>query len=179
MKTRGARRKKPSQRPPGSAQAAVIQPPPRSDLSIPSACSRDTPCASSSASSTSARIGSGAEELDILLFPGDSDLLAFAAAELRVPLSRHLGEHPLAADCEVELDEVAEVLDEDHLALRAVEPAGAVGVDHDRRGPDGDECLVPDRAPVARRHDARANIVLVGDHEAVAVALDDAPTNDV
>src|SRR5438067_11097143 len=108
MKTRGASRKKPSQRPPGSAHAAVTQPPPRSDLSIPSACSRGAACWSSSASSTSARIGSGAEELDILLLPADSDRLAFATPELRVALARHLGEHPLAADREVELDEIAE-----------------------------------------------------------------------
>src|SRR5262249_8083882 len=162
----------PSHSPPGSAQAAVIQPPPRSDVSRPSACSRDTECERSSASSTSPRIGSGAEELDILLLPADPDLLALAAAKLGVPLAADLGQHPLAADCEVELDEVAEELDEQHLALRGVQPAGAVRVHLDGRRPDRDERLVADIGAGARRDDARADIVVVGDHVAVAVTLD-------
>src|SRR5262249_48579521 len=144
MKTGGARRKKASQSPPGSAHAAVSQPPPcsRPSFANQSASSRGSACWSSSASSTSSRIrsclcaGSGSEELGILFPPGDPDRLAFAPAEGGVALARHLGEHPLAADRQVELHQVAEELDEEDLALRRVRPArGAVGDLH-RRGPD-------------------------------------------
>src|SRR3954470_9030153 len=113
MKTSGASRKKPSQRPPGSAHAAVIQPPPRSAPSrdSPSACSgasSSSACSSPAASSCGA--GSGAEELGILLLPRDADSVALPSAKDRIALARDLREHPLAADREMKLDEIAEEL---------------------------------------------------------------------
>src|SRR5262249_8380647 len=119
MKTSGARRKNPSQIAPGSAHRAVTQPRSRASPAS-SARTRARSCAiSSSASSTSARTrsaGSGAEELCILLLPDDPDLVALAPAEVRVALARDLREHALAAGGEMELDEVAEELDEEDLA---------------------------------------------------------------
>src|SRR4051794_3869917 len=76
-----------------------------------------------SASSTSSRARrappgfSGPEELDILLLPRDADLLPLPATQIGVALAGHLREHPLAAGGEVQLDEVAEKLDEDDLGL--------------------------------------------------------------
>src|SRR5581483_284404 len=179
MKTSGAMRKKPSQRPPGSAHAAVVQPPPLSPVSaaLPSACSRGD-CSSCSASSTPASAGSGVEELCIPFVPADPDLVALAPAEGGVALPRHLREHPLAGEVEVELDEIAEELDEQDLALGGVRAAGAVGIDLHRCCADGDQRLVADGA-IRPRNDARAQIVLSGDDEPVAVPLDDSPTNDV
>src|SRR5262245_7621831 len=183
MKTSGARRKNPSQSAPGSAHRAVTQPRSRASPAS-SARTRARSCAaSSSASSTSARTrsaGSGAEELCILLLPDDPDLVAFAAAEVRVALARDLREHALATDGEMELDEAAEEFDEEDLARCGVRRRrGRILRDLDGRGAHRDERLVADGAPVARRDDARADVVLVRDDEPVAVDLDDAPTDDV
>src|SRR5262245_56777886 len=117
MKTSGAIRKKPSQSPPGSAQKNVVQPVlrcGRASGSRPIARSFGV-CSSASASSSSplasrsgpVTCGSGPEELGILLLPGDPDALALTAAQQRVTLAGHLGQHPLSADLEVKLDEVA------------------------------------------------------------------------
>src|SRR5262249_24004627 len=178
MKTSGATRKNPSQSAPGSAHSAVIQPRSRASPA-PSARTRARSCAtSSSASSTSARrrsAGSGAEELCILLLPDDPDLVALAAAEVRVPLARDLREHALAAGRKMELDEVSEELDEEDLALRGVRRRRGGILRHLHGcGAHRDERLVADGAPVARREHARLDVVLVRDHEPVAVALDDA-----
>src|SRR6476620_873073 len=127
MKTRGAIRKKPSHRKPGAAHASVTQLPPRSRCAprfSPSArsCSCST---SSSSSSMSARSrcggGSGVEELDILLFPHDADGLALAAPKGRIPVAGHLRQHPFTARSEVQLDKVAEELDEHDLAVGRVQ----------------------------------------------------------
>src|SRR5262245_8052922 len=124
MKTRGAIRKKPSQTKPGAAQASVTQLRPRSRCAprcSPSArsCSCST---SSSSSSMSARSScgtasgpSGVEELDILFFPDDAHGLALTAAEGRIPVAGQLRKHPLTARGQVQLDEIAEELDEDDL----------------------------------------------------------------
>src|SRR5438445_2820162 len=100
------------------ASPFVTKPPPRS-------APRPSPSAFStlggfwsriaSASSTSSRAsrltsspgGSGVEELDIVLLPGDPNPLSLAAAQQRVLLRGDLGKHPLAAGEQVELDEVA------------------------------------------------------------------------
>src|SRR5690349_16264184 len=114
MKTSGASRKNPSQRPPGSAHSAVIQPPPlRSASAFPSAeASRGSACWRCSASSTSPKISSdrcsGPEELAILLLPADPDRVALAALERRVSVPGHLRQHPLVPDREMELHQVAE-----------------------------------------------------------------------
>src|SRR4051812_18688717 len=184
MKTSGASRKKPSQSPPGSAHAAVSQPPPCSPPSVaaPSAPSRR--CSSASVSSSSATsscgVGSRPEELAIPLLPPDPDRVAFAPAECRVAVARHLGEHALAADGEGELDEVAEELDKEDLAMRGVRHGGrGTVVDLDGRGADRDERLVADGAGVAGGEYARAHVAVTGDHEAVAAALDHVPADDV
>src|SRR5262245_52144887 len=120
MKTIGATRKKPSQSAPGSAQKNVVHPElrwPRASGSAPSAfsfgsCSSASASSSSPSASRSEVCGSGTEELDIVLLPRDPDVLALAAAQERIALARHLGEHPLAADLQMQLHEVAEELDE-------------------------------------------------------------------
>src|SRR5215831_3284529 len=171
MKTSGATRKNPSQSAPGSAHSAVIQPRSRASPA-PSARTRARSCAtSSSASSTSARTrsaGSGAEELCILLLPDDPDHVALAASEVGVALARDLREHALAAGREMELDEVAEELDEEDLAPGRVRGRRA-GIlrDLDGCGTHRDERLVADGVPVARSEHACADIVLVRDDEPV------------
>src|SRR5829696_9963524 len=96
----------------------------------------------SSACSISARsncgVGSLPEELDILLLPRDRDRFALTAAQLRVVLARHLREHPLALGHEMELDQVAEELDEDDLAVGGIVGTGAraVGAELHRCGAD-------------------------------------------
>ena len=73
----------------------------------------------------------------------------------------------------MELDEVAEELDEQDLAIgriRAVR-GGAVEVDLDGGGPDRDQRLVAHRPGVAGRDDARLDVVLAGDDQPIAVAL--------
>src|SRR6266496_2872398 len=111
---------------PGRPHASVIQPLPRPPLprTAPSARSAAAVSSRSSTSSSSAtsRCGSCGEELDIVLLPEDRDLLAFTASELRVALARDLREQPLAPRREVELDEVAEELDEEDLARGRVGP---------------------------------------------------------
>src|SRR5262245_65973630 len=88
---------------------------------------------------------SGVEELDILLLPGDANHLARPAPEIRVAVAGHLGEHPLAAGREVQLDEVAEELDEDDLARRGVLGSRvAARADLDGCGPDRDERRLAD-----------------------------------
>src|SRR4051794_25219798 len=167
---------------PGRPQARVTQPPrsrPSTRPSARSAASVSSICSAASSSATS-RWGSGGEELDIPLLPGDPDPLALAAAEQRVLVARHLGEPPLAADAEMQLDEVAEELDEDDLALRRVDAArGAVLVDADGDRAYRDErdvALLPVRA---RRPDADADPLLVLDDHAVGLDLDDLPADDV
>src|SRR5690242_11094717 len=164
MKTRGASRKKPSQRPPGSAHAAVIQPPPRSVASFDSPSARSDAASSASVSSRPVASRSGAEELSILLLPRDPQPLAFATAEGRIAVAGDLRGHPLAADREVQLDEVAEKLDEEDLALGRVRPGrrGAVLRDDDCRRANGDEGVVPDLRLAAGRDDARAHVVIAG-----------------
>src|SRR3989304_7708966 len=121
---------------PGAAGAVVPQPPPRAPPPpSPSAFSAFGGCclriaSASSTSSSASRAASppgrsGVEELDILLLPGDSDPLALAAAQRRVLLGADLGEHALARCEQVELDEVAEELHEDDLALGRVESRGS------------------------------------------------------
>src|SRR2546430_1753173 len=95
-------------RKPGKASPVVTNPPPRS-------APRPSPSAFStfggfwsriaSTSSTSSRAsrpasspgGSGVEELDIVLLPGDPNPLSLAPAQHRVLLCADLGEHPLTA----------------------------------------------------------------------------------
>src|SRR5262249_40231398 len=173
----------PSQIAPGSAHRAVTQPRSRASPAS-SARTRARSCAiSSSASSTSARTrsaGSGAEELCILLLPDYPDLVALAPAEVRVALAGDLREHALAAGGEMELDEVAEELDEEDLALRGVRRRrGGILRDLDGCGAHRDERLVADGAPAAGGEDARPDVVLVRHDESVALDLDDAPTDDV
>src|SRR2546423_7358240 len=106
MKTSGASRKKPSQSPPGSAQATVIQPPVPACFDSPRACSgrRSSSAAACSISAmSSCGAGSGAEELGILLLPRDPDPVALAPAKSRIALTGYLREHPLAADRQVKL----------------------------------------------------------------------------
>src|SRR5680860_715577 len=123
---------------PGAASAAVTQPPPRGRQPprpppSPSAasgrrCSRmslASPSSSSERRAASSPGCSGGEELGILLLPGDPDPLALAAAQRGVLLGADLGEHALAVREQVELDEVAEELDEDDLALGRVQAGGS------------------------------------------------------
>src|SRR5205823_13817110 len=132
MKTSGATRKKPSQRKPGRPQARVTSPPLRPPRVLsPSAFSAFGRCcprsaSASSISSTAIRVasstggswgGSGPEELDILLLPRDADLLTLLAPEGGIALAGHLCQHALASRGQMQLDEVAEELHEDDLAL--------------------------------------------------------------
>src|SRR5438128_2537062 len=173
MKTSGATRKKPSQTKPGSPQASVIQPPPRPRppaCRTPSARSLCAPtsCSASSISATSiSGAGSGVEELDILLLPGDPDLLTLLAAEGGIAVARHLRQHALASRGQVQLDEIAQELDEDDLALDRVAGRGAVAplVHLDRGGTDRHERRLADgRRLEAVRPDAHAHLLVVLDH---------------
>src|SRR5262245_14623155 len=117
MKTSGAIRKKPSHTNPGMAHRAVAHPLPRSAATCsPSARSAGRRCSTiSSAASISATSScgtdSGSEELPIVLVPRDRDLLALSASQRGVAVAGHLRQHPLVADCQMELYEVAEKLD--------------------------------------------------------------------
>src|SRR5581483_11512609 len=94
--------------------------------------------------------GSGAKELDIFGLPGDPERLPLLPAQLRVAVAGQLGEHPVSAGVQVELDEIAEVLDEDDLAQRAVLGSAAVAlVDRHGGGTHGDESGVADGERVA------------------------------
>src|SRR5581483_10791849 len=108
--------------------------------------------------------GSGAKELDIFGLPRDPERLALLPAELRVAVTRQLGEHPVSACVQVELDEVAEVLDEDDLAGRAVLGRAAVAL-VDRHGgrAHGDERGVADGGRVARHEHGGADEAAVLD----------------
>src|SRR5262245_31817360 len=115
---------------PGAAHARVIHPRPRSLSAAfwtPSArsCSASTSRSSARMSSRSScgpggSGPSGLEELDILLLPRDENRLPLPAPEVRIPLARHLRQHPLAAGHQVKLDEVAQELDEDDLTTGGV-----------------------------------------------------------
>src|SRR4029077_3303965 len=120
-------------------------------------------------------------ELDILLLPADPDPLPFLPAKSRIALARDLGQHPVAADREMQLHEIAEELDEQDLAvgrIRAVR-CGAALVDLYGRGPDRDERLVADRSRVAGCDDVRLDVVRAGHAQPVTVALRHAAANDV
>src|SRR5690349_14343523 len=151
---------------PGMPHAAVIQPsrrprpPPERSPRALSAFGRFC-WRIASASSTSPRarraesgfcgsVPSGPEELDILLLPRDADLLPLPATQIGVALAGHLREHPLAAGGEVQLDEVAEELDEDDLGLDRVAGGSLCIVELDGRSADRDLRRVADR----RRHTA-------------------------
>src|SRR5438132_671272 len=64
--------------------------------------------------------GSGVEELDIFLLPRDADLLTLLAPEGGIALAGHLRQHAVASRCQMELDQIAEELDEHDLALDGV-----------------------------------------------------------
>src|SRR5262249_56134947 len=92
----------------------------------------------------------GGEEVEILRLPGDEQRLALPAPEVRITVAGHLGQHALAAGNEVELDEIAEELDEDDLAPGGVVDGRITGLaDLDGRCPDRDECRLADGPPRA------------------------------
>src|SRR3990172_3516033 len=185
MKTSGARGQKPSQAKPGSAQAAVIHPLPfptaASSPRARSGCCWTISSACSIPPTSSSGAPSGLEDLDILFLPGDPDLLALLAAQRGVALPRHLGEHALAAGAQVELDEVAEELDEDDLALGRVhsDRPRVAFLDLDRGRANRHEHLVADLRGIVRGPDADPDVVLVLEDQPLAVALGDTPAGDV
>src|SRR5215471_16758680 len=104
--------------------------------------------------------GSGVEKLDILLLPDDADGLPLATTELRVLVTRDLREHPLTACSEVNLDEIAEELDEHDLAVGRVHRLLACALGElDRGRPHRDERLVSHRrARSVRDGDTRPHV---------------------
>ena len=79
----------------------------------------------------------------------------------------------------MELDQVAEELDEDDLALRGVDTAfRAAGAELHGSRAHGDDGLVPDREIVARREHARPDAAVL-EHETIAVAARDRAVDDV
>src|SRR5262245_29219836 len=165
---------------PGAAQARVTQLPPRSRRAPfwrPSARSCSVSISSSSASMSSrSRCGlgsgaSGVEELDILLLPGDADLLALPATEGRILLPWHLRQHALAAGDEVQLHEIAQELHEDDLTLGRVAVSIRFATDLDRGSADRHECGLADGGcGTVLRTDGDTDVVLVLDDDAAAVA---------
>src|SRR5882724_20101 len=163
---------------PGRPHARVTQPPPLPRVPPCSPRARSVRCVVSISSacsiSATSRRGSLGEELDILLLPRDPDLLALAAAKRWIALAGHLHEQALAAGDEVELDEVAEELDEDDLAVRRVERRRSVGVvELDGRGPNGNQRRLARSPLVVGGLHARPNAAVVLDHQTIAVALRD------
>src|SRR5215218_6829054 len=121
----GANRKKRSQTAPGAVQAAVVRawrPRTPARSFSPSATSpggsTPTTCSASAISSTRRPAGrpSGSEEPDILLLPGQSHASSFPPLELGVPVTGDLRDQAPPAGRHMELDEVAEVLDDLDLA---------------------------------------------------------------
>src|SRR5438876_1888330 len=183
MKTSGASRKKPSHTNPGVAHRAVTQPLPR----LAATCSPSARSAGCSAISSAASISatsscgtdSGSEELPIALVPRDRDLLALPASQRGVAVARHLRQHPLVADGEMELYEIAEKLDEDDIAVGGVHlvPHRAVA-ELNSRGPDRDQGLVADRRRIVACQNARTDVAVLDD-QTIALARRHPPTDDV
>src|SRR5689334_16557877 len=167
---------------PGSPHASVTQPPPFLPRTSPSARSArvvSSICSASSSSETS-RWGSGGEELDILLLPPDAHALALAPPQRRIMLARSLHEEALATCGEMELHQIAQELDENHLALGRVDRAGAaVLIDPCRRRPNRDERLRARRPRVFRRPHARPDTVRVLDHQPATGVLHHGAADDV
>ena len=91
-------------------------------------------------------------------FQESRDAASFSIRGTREALARDLCEQPLASGREVELDEVAEVLDEDDLCQDLIGPlAGGALLDLHGRGPNGDHgrradfCFDPRREPANLR----------------------------
>src|SRR5690349_8494424 len=146
---------------PGMPHAAVIRPWRRPRLSPPrsprarsafgrfcwriASASSTSPSAMRAASVLCGSVPSGLEELDILLLPRDADLLPLPATQLGIPLAGNFREHPLAAGGQVQLDEVAEKLDEDDLGLDRIAGGSLCVVELDCSGADRDLGRVSDR----------------------------------
>src|SRR6476660_7137897 len=107
-----------------STPASPSAPSPDGSAPDRSGCSSSSTSSSSPTSRRGASGGLDPEELDILFLPGDPDPVALAPSQRRVVVACDLCEQPLTTGREMELDEIAEVLDEDDLAGQPVQAGG-------------------------------------------------------